>query len=78
MEKYFRVKLKTERRAFNIRWTSEDARWLRGYEVDNNGDEVSGRDFERRLHCIEKDAIAKLTPLTMDVTYAMLIEPKDK
>jgi hypothetical protein len=48
--------------------------FLRGTEVDREGDEVAGRGFDERVHLIEKACVVRRTPLRMNPKYGELEE----
>jgi hypothetical protein len=69
---YTRIRLAGQRSTVKIEITAEDDRFLRGYEVNSDGEKISGRDFDQRLHVIEKCEIAERTALRMNLKYARL------
>ena len=49
------------------------SRFITGIEVDKEGNEISGSDFDQRRRVISKKAIRRRTPLKMDNKYATLV-----
>jgi hypothetical protein len=74
--KYVRVWLKGQRRSFLLRVTRETDRMISGYEIDHEGEEISGETWDRRLRLIDKSLIERLQPMRMNLTYACLEEDK--
>ena len=50
----------------------ESARFLRGTEVQMDGEEVSRRTFANRVRIIDKACVTKRVPLQMNTKYATL------
>lgn len=72
--KYARIAL-TDGARFVLRITSETETTVSGIEVDMEGEEVVPRGdagYHNRLRIVDRGAIRKLTPLRMNVRYAML------
>lgn len=59
-------------RSVMLRVLSDTDRFLTGYEVDRDGEEISGRDFDRRTRIIDKTLIRKRMEYVMDLTYGTL------
>lgn len=72
MARYERIRLNGRTLYLNI--DTENDQFLRGVEVDRLGDEIRGRDFDRRVHLIDKLAITRRTPMQMSLMYAELEE----
>lgn len=70
-DSFTRVKLENGK-TVTLRVTGQEGQFLKGYEVDAEGEEITGKDFERRLHIIEKALIVKHTPMRLNMTYARL------
>ena len=60
------------RRIF-LRVTSADHGWLRGYEVDSEGEEIVPPGFDYRFRIIQSSSIVSRRPCTMDRKYGVLI-----
>lgn len=73
MEKseYTRIRLKGK--TMYLRIMAETDTFLKGVEVDKEADEISGKDFDERVHLIEKECIAKRTPVAVDKHYGELV-----
>lgn len=46
---------------------------LTGVEVNREGDEISGKDFDERRHVIELSLVVRRVPMRMDNTYGELV-----
>jgi hypothetical protein len=74
--RYLKITLDDKAR-FILRVTSETPRFIRGIEVNMEGDEVVPPGFDQRLRVIERARIAKAVELRMNPTYAQLeVVPK--
>lgn len=62
--------------SFLIRVTGESERMIRGVEVDRDGEEVAGRDFDRCIRIVERAAIARTVEMRMNVTYGRIERAK--
>lgn len=72
MEAYARITL-TDGKAFFIQVTSESDRFISGFEVDREGEEIRpGGLYDRRLRVIEKAATKSVSPYRMNNHYATL------
>jgi hypothetical protein len=61
---------------FLIRVLKETANIMRGIEVDKDGEEVTGKDFDVRERLIYMGAIKKSVEMRMNVTYGKLERAK--
>lgn len=57
---------------FLLRVAKETSRTLRGTEVDKDGEEVTGKDFDVRERIVEIGAIEKAVEMRMNVTYGRI------
>lgn len=57
---------------FLIRVTGESDRMISGVEIDRTGEEVTGREFDRRVRLVEKAAIAEKVEMRMNVVYGRI------
>lgn len=74
MEHYEHVTFTAEgkTRRVKLRITRESDLFLSGYEVDADAEEITGKDFERRLHLLDKTLITKRVPLRVNLKYGTL------
>lgn len=80
MASYERVRVKgagQRARTLRLEVVGEDARWLRGYQVDREGQRVGGRDHDQRLHIIDKGAIQGRTAQVVDRFYGELVDARE-
>ena len=54
--------------------TSETDRILTGWEVNKDGDDVSGATWDRRKRIITKDCITKRVEYVLDKMFATLVK----
>ena len=74
--RYLKITLDDKTR-FLLRVTSETPRFVRGIEVNADGDEVVPAGADQRLRIIERGRIAKAVEMQMNPTYAVLeVVPK--
>ena len=57
-----------------LRVTKDSDKFLSGYEVNKDGDEIASKGHDRRLRVIDKHAVTKVVPMRMDRTYATLVK----
>lgn len=69
---FVRVRLTGVKRALTLKVTNESERFLSGYELNAEGEDVTGPGFDRRLQIIDKVLISKRTPLVMNKHTAEL------
>lgn len=78
MIRYERIRFEANgrRRTIYLRITGKKdtvlSTFVMGIEVDKGGNEISGRDFDERLHLIDEQAIIKRTPMVMNTKYCEL------
>jgi hypothetical protein len=71
--RFVRLYFPKPQRAFTIEVTSEDERWICGYEVDRNGEQIARPGvFDQRLHRVEKGAIRRQVEYRENLTYGTL------
>lgn len=70
--RYLRVTLNNGHKRFFLEVVSEDTSWLKGYEVDVDGERISGRDWDERLRLIDKGAIKASLPYALNLHYGEL------
>lgn len=63
-------------RSVFLRLTSDGARFVSGYEVDRQGEEIVPVGFDRRLRMIAKDTVIRRVAYEMDKTYGELRKGK--
>jgi hypothetical protein len=64
----------TRARNVILKNVTTDHGYLRGIEVNKEGDEVTKPGVDERVHLIEQDLVTKRTPLRMDNHYGTLVE----
>lgn len=57
---------------FMLRVIKETSRTVRGVEVDRDGEEVTGKDFDVRERIVEIGAIKKAVEMRMNVIYGRI------
>jgi len=57
---------------FILRVTGESALFVRGIEVNAEGDEVVPKGAHQRLRIVDRGRIARMIPMRMNPTYATL------
>lgn len=76
--RYARVTLDTGKRII-LRVVSETGRFLRGIEVDREGEEIIPQGAHQRMHIIERPRITKIAEMRMNPKYATLeAVPRDQ
>ena len=71
---FLRAGVTPMRRPFMIRVIGRSNAFIRGYEVNDEGDEISRGKATRILHVIHVDAIRKIKTLSMSRKYGGLME----
>jgi hypothetical protein len=61
---------------FLIRVTRQSPKFIAGIEVDRDGEEVVGADFDVRQRIVEIASIKKLTEMRMNVVYGRIERAK--
>lgn len=69
--RYLRITLVDGTR-FILRVTNESSRFVHGYEVDAEGDEVVPPGYQNRLRAVERALVAKTVEMRMNNKYAAL------
>jgi hypothetical protein len=68
----------SERRTVTLCVRSESAVFLTGVAVKCDGDAVKPKDADETVHVIDKTAITKRVPLTMNYHYGVLVAPGEQ
>lgn len=63
-------------RAVYLKYVTENGAFLRGIEVNRDGEEIHGRDFDQRLRVIQRECIVSQREYIEDRTYGTLV-PKE-
>jgi hypothetical protein len=71
MIRYAKI-IQTNGQRFIIRVDSESERFIRGIEVDKDGEEIQPKGFHNRLRIVEKTSISKMIEMRMNTIYATL------
>lgn len=74
MIRYAKITLIESRQTFYLRIAKETPKVVTGFEVNQKGDEIQPRGFERRFRIIEKALILFFKPCRMNNFYAELEE----